>query len=141
MRRKSPLATLVIVLLFLMCGCASITEGTKSADAAVQHFHQQLNSGQYEQIYNEGNQGFRSGQNHEELIKFLGIVHKKLGDAGEAKLVNIRINATTNGTFLAASYKTNFANGPATESFTWKKDGGGWELFLYHIESMSLITN
>jgi|HubBroStandDraft_2_1064218.scaffolds.fasta_scaffold625746_1 hypothetical protein len=141
MPRKSSLAAPVIALVLFLCGCSAVTEGTKSADAAVQHFHQQLNSEQYEQTYSEANEGFRSGQKHEELIKFLGAVHRKLGNAGEAKLVNIQINATTNGKFLAASYETKFANGPATESFTWKKNGGRWELFSYHIQSMALIMN
>jgi len=141
MPRKSSLAAPMIALVLLLCGCSAVTEGAKSADAAVQHFHQQLNSGQYEQTYSEANEGFRSGQKHEELIKFLGAVHRKLGNAGEARFVDLQINATTDGTFLAASYETKFANGPATESFTWKKNGGAWELFSYHIESMALIMN
>ena len=106
---KWTLAIGTTVLLFLMWQCGSVLmSGKKLSDAAVQHFHQQLNAGQYEEIYNEADDGFRSGETHENIVKFLEAVHKKLGNSRDTDFVNIGVNATTNGTFTTTIYNATF---------------------------------
>jgi hypothetical protein len=125
-----------------MWQCGSVLmSGKKLSDAAVQHFHQQLNAGQYEEIYNEADDGFRSGETHENIVKFLEAVHKKLGNSRDTDFVNIGVNATTNGTFTTTIYNTTFDGGPSTETFTWVKSSGNLKLYSYHIESKALIMN
>ena len=116
-------------------------QGRKLANAAVQHFHERLNAEEYEEIYVDADDGFRAGQSHDELIKFLQAVHRKLGNAGEATQSNIRVDANTNGTFTTTFYTTTFDKGTAAERFTWVTSGGTLKLFGYHIESNALITN
>ena len=128
--------------MFLMWQCGSaLWSGRKLSDAAVQRFHQQLNAAEYQAICNDADEGFRSGQNQEDIIKLLTAVHKKLGAAGKDSLINLEVKATTNGTFTTAFYDTKFANGDATETFTWIKSGGGLKLYGYNIQSMALIVN
>jgi hypothetical protein len=139
---KWSLAATVVILLFLMWQCGSaLVQGRKLVNAAVQRFHQQLNTEQYEEIYREADDGFRAGQSHDETIKFLKAVHKKLGNAGNATQANVRVDTNTHGTFTTTSYNTIFANGSATERFIWVKSGGALKLYGYHIESNALLAN
>jgi hypothetical protein len=139
---KWSLAATAVILAFLMWQCGSaLVQGRKLANAAVQHFHQQLNTEEYEEIYRSADEGFRTGQSHDELIKFLQAVHKKLGNAGDATQTNIRVDTNTQGTFTTTWYSTAFANGTAKETFTWTKGSGTLKLYGYHIESNALLAN
>ena len=139
---KWSLAATVVILLFLMWQCGSaLVQGRKLANAAVRHFHQQLNTEEYEEIYREADDGFKAGQSHDESIKFLQAVHKKLGDAGDEKQVSVRADTNTHGTFITTWYSTAFATGTATETFTWVKTSGTLKLYAYHIQSNALILN
>jgi hypothetical protein len=120
------------------CGSA-LVRGRKLADGAVQHFHQQLNAEEYDEIYGETDDRFRAGQSRDELIKFLQAVHKKLGDAGDTTQASIRVDTNTHGTFTTTRYNTTFVNGGATETFTWVNGDGGLKLYEYHIESNALV--
>lgn len=122
------------------CGSA-LHEGSGLANIAVREFHQRLNAGQYEAIYRQADVGFTREGKHDEMVKFLAAVHAKLGDAGATNLVNIRVNATTNGTFLTAEYNTTFARGSAVEMFTWIKKSGNLALHGYNIQSNVLVLN
>jgi hypothetical protein len=133
-------AAFILVLLMWQCGSA-LVQGRKLADAAVRHFHQQLNAGDYEGIYREADQGFGGRQGHDESIRFLHAVHQKLGPAGMEIRLNIRVETNPGGTFLTTQYNTMFAVGTATEMFTWVKSGGTLKLNGYHIQSNALILD
>jgi hypothetical protein len=138
---KWSLVVAAVVLIFFMWHCGSaFLEGQKLADAAMRHFHQQLNTEAYEEIYRESDEGFRAVQSHEQLIKFLQAVHRKLGSASDGRQVNMRVEVNTRGTFITAWYTTAFAGGAATETFTWTKGGGALKLYKYHIESNAFLT-
>lgn len=122
------------------CGSA-LVQGRKLADAAIKEFHQRLNAGDYEGIYREADEGFRTGQGHDESIRFLETVHKKLGLAGPETQLNVRVDTNTRGTFLTAQYSTGFATGNATEMFTWIKSNGTLKLYGYHIQSNALVLD
>src|SRR5262249_22625817 len=111
------------------------------SEEAARRFHQQLNAEQYKAICADAVEGFCSGDEHEDLVKILRVVHKKLGDAGESKFVRINVNARTDGTFTTAVYETKFTKGDATETFTWIKRKGGLRLHSYNINSMALVVD
>lgn len=113
----------------------------KLATASVRHFHLQLNAEEYEEIYRGADGGFRAGQSHDELIKFLQVVHRKLGNAGYENQVNIRVDTNARGTFTTTWYSTTFVNVTASERFTWVSSGGALKLYAYHIESNALLAN
>jgi hypothetical protein len=139
---KWSLAVTIVILLFSMWQCGSaLVQGRKLANAAVRHFHQQLNTEEYEEIYRETDDRFKAGQSHDEFVKFLQAVHKKLGDAGEEKQVSIRADTNTYGTFITTWYSTAFATSTATETFIWVKSSGTLKLYGYHIQSNDLILN
>jgi Protein of unknown function (DUF4019) len=130
----------VSLLIIWQCGFG-LLQGRRQANATVQHFHQQLNTGQYVEIFREADAGFREGKTEADLVKFLQAVHTKLGDTGAANFINIRVNATTNGTFTTAQYKTTFDHGSAVETFTWIKTSNTLRLYGYDIRSNVSVVN
>lgn len=134
------LGAVVIALLFLMWQCGSALRDRNLADAAVLHFHGQLNSGQYEDIYREADRDLSQEAKHDELVRLLQAVHTKLGNVGTEKLLSITVNTTTNGgTFTVTQYQTAFARGSAIETFTWRKHNGALKLYGYNIQSNDLF--
>ena len=137
----SIVATIVVLGCFLwQCGSALMT-GRELSNAAAQRFHGELNSEQYEQIYDEADAGFRSSGKKEELVKFLQAVHRKLGNAGTQTLSNIMVQSTPGGTFLIATYTTKFDRGAAVEKFVWIKESGRLVLRGYNVQSNTFIVD
>jgi len=121
------------------CGSA-LWKGAKKSDPAVQRFHQHLNAEEYEQICSEAVEGLQTGPNHDEMIKLLRAVHKKLGNVQNSKRTNLSINTNTQGTFTTGTYETKFDKTTATESLTWINDGETLKLYSYNIQSNALVT-
>jgi hypothetical protein len=72
-----------------------------------------------------------------------GVVHRKLGVVVSTAQTSIysRDQAGTNaGSYLSLTYKTEFAQGSATESFNWRVVDGKVHLAGYNIQSSLLIT-
>jgi hypothetical protein len=137
---KWSLAATAVLLILLLWQCGSgLYSGYKSGDQAVQHFHAQLNSGQFEEICSEADEAFSQSDKHEELVRFLEQVHKKLGNAGTAKQLRINVNATTGGTFVTAEFITRFDEAQADETFTWRKSGKDLKLYRYNIQSNAFL--
>ena len=110
-------AATVLILVFLMWQCGSaLLQGRKLADVAVRHFHEQLNAADYEGICREADQGF-GNQGHDQTIRFLEAVHRKLGVAGTETRLNIRVETNPGGTFLTTQYSTMFGGWPTLAVF------------------------
>ncbi len=130
-----------VVLAFFMYQCGSgLLQGRRSSNEAVRQFHEQLNDGEYELICQEASAGFTQSTKHDELVKFLNGVHTKLGPAANESLLNISVNANTNGTFITTRYNTQFASGPAVETFTLIKSVGALKLYGYNVQSNALFN-
>ena len=132
------IAGLVLILLMWRCGSAMVT-GMRQSDAAVQQFHQRLNRQEYEQILAAADPAFVSGQRQEEVARFLQAVRSKLGEVKSESRAYLWVNATPNGTLITGQYQTEFASGPASETFTWKRQGETLMLVGYNIRSNSLL--
>lgn len=139
---KWSLIATAIFLAYLMWACGSgLYHGKHLADGSVHRFHQQFNAGEYEDICREGVAGFSQPENRDKLIKLLGAVHRKLGDATAESMTYIHVSATTHGTFLTTTYSSTFEKGKAEETFTWLKSGSALKLSGYNIQSNDLIVN
>jgi hypothetical protein len=136
--------SLVITALFvtyLMWECGSgLYQGSRLADGAIKHFHRELNDAEYEQICQEADPRFSSGNTHDELIKFLRGVHTKLGNETAGSLGNLQVSANTNGTFIVTSYSSTFDAGKADETFTSARKGSVLRLVNYNIQSNAFVT-
>jgi len=128
------------LLAFLMWQCGSaLYSGSKLADQAAQHFHQQLNRAEFEQICSEADPGFSEPEKHDELITFLQSVHKKLGNATGEKRQNLNVSSTTGGTFVTANFASQFDTGEASETFVWRKTGDSLRLYRYNLNSKAFL--
>jgi hypothetical protein len=103
--------------------------------AATEHFHQELNQGEYESIYSQANDEFRSAVPKSDEIKVLELVHERMGNAGKMSAAGFHINATTRGTFVNQVYETQFVGGQVQEEFVWRVENGAAALVRYHAES------
>jgi len=110
------------------------------AEAAVQSFHQRLNSAQYREIFSDADAGFTEGKTEEDLLKFLQTIHSRFGDAGNSDFSGISVNVRANGTFTTVQCKTTFAQGSALETFTWIRAGKMLRLYGYDIRSKASLT-
>ena len=133
------ISTAVLLLLVWQCGSA-VYSGPSLADKGVQRFHTEFNRGDYEEICREGDEGFLGGERHDELVRFLELAHRKLGNAQAGTQVNVRVNATTHGVFLTSKYSTQFAQGAAIETFTRRKRGNTLKLYGYNLQSAALLN-
>jgi hypothetical protein len=137
---KWTLAVAAVWLLFLIWRCGTaLHSGWKLSDQAAQRFHAQLNRGEFDEICRDADDAFSQSEKHDELVHFLDVVHKRLGDAGVAKQVHLNVNATTDGTFVTSEFNTQFAEGQASETFTWHKSGDRLRLYNYKIISNALL--
>jgi hypothetical protein len=131
---RSCFVVTIYIALLIIGQCASrFANNRRLTGAAIQHFHQELNNGQYHQIFNEADPGFVEGKREEDLVNFLQIIHIRFGDAGAVDLTGISTNATTNGVFTTVQCKTAFARGSALETFTWKEVGTTLRLYGYNV--------
>jgi hypothetical protein len=131
-------AGILLMVFVWQCGSALLA-GAGLADKAVRRFHAQLNSGEYAEISDEADEGLSQGEKRDELVNFLEAAHRRLGNTETEKRINLKVNATTGGTFLIAQYNTQFAQGQAIETFTWRKTGSALKLYAYNVQSTALL--
>jgi|ERR1051326_4122479 hypothetical protein len=135
------LALFVLSSGFMLWQCGSgMAEGRRMANASVEHFHDQLNAGQFDQIYAESDARFQSAGSKLDILKLFEAIHRKLGNTKSQTLSFWNMNATTSGFFITVTYDTSFERGSGQENFTWVKVGNKLSLVGYHIQSNALIT-
>jgi hypothetical protein len=110
---------------------------TAAAEHAVQHLHALLDAGQDAQIVAEADPLFTSTASPADAAQFFANVHATYGVVRSSTLntwtVNQQVATGATGTFLRMDYATHFAFGQATETFTWRIDGGRMSLVGYHL--------
>jgi len=135
------LVTIVIctAAVLAMTSC-SMSEDKNIADAAVKLFHTQLGSEQIHEIYIGTSDEFRKASTEAQFTEFLSAVKRKLGSVKSSTPMGWRVNYVPMGTIVNLEYQTEFDDGPATESFSWRIKGKHAELMGYNINSAALIT-
>ena len=135
----SALALFFLVLLASTSSCniaQHVTQRFDEATAAVERFHQRLDSEQYAAIYMDTNDTFRKATSEAEFTQLLSAIHRKLGATQSKQSAgwNVKTTSTT------VVYRTKFAEGDATEQFRWRMDEGKAWLEYYNINSNALIV-
>jgi hypothetical protein len=132
---------LLIVSAALSLSACNAVADTKAAEQGVVSFHEELNSGQFDQIYTSAGPDFKAVSTREDFTKLLAAVHRKLGNFQSGKTGNWNDNATTGGHFVTLQRTAQFDRGPAREEFVFKMEGQKAVLIGYHIASNRLITS
>jgi hypothetical protein len=128
--------------LFLAVAGCSVAADTKATEQQVAVFHDRLNAGSVDEIYNDSSPAFKRSSDAAEFKKLMVAIHRKLGRATSEKQTGWRVNATTAGTFVNLVYDSTFERGPATETFTYLVTGGARPVLNgYNISSVAMMTN
>lgn len=131
--------TIVALLASTLSGCnGGQVKGV--AERQVEAFHGQLNAGQYDGIYGQADDAFRSAGSKADTIAFLAAVHRKLGNAKSATEQGYLVNFSTGGMMVNLTYQTQFDQGSATERFSFKVHDNDARLAGYRIDSQELVT-
>jgi hypothetical protein len=128
----------LVVALSLSCG---VKKGKENAERAVEKFHNQLNAGQFHEIYAETDDAFKKAATEEQTTQLFEAVHRKLGTVQNAKLAGWHVNtAAGTGTSITLGYEVDFSEGKGTEEFVFRLAGDKALLFNYNVNSPQLIT-
>ena len=129
----SSLAVAFLLLLLGTCG-RGFYRDYRVASAAVELFHQRLDHADFDTIYTDASDSFRSASTKAALITFLQTTHQKLGNSGKASSLGFHVNWRNRQKFVDQVYNTQFAQGTAQESFDWVMENGNLRLYGYHVK-------
>jgi hypothetical protein len=115
------------------------------SEQAVAHFHQQLNAGQYSEIYEQSMEDLKESMSETEFTRRLEKIRRAhgpagvLGDAGETRQKAIKIGFRLfGGVYITLWQETNYTLGEAQETFVFATSGGNARLSTYNINSPEL---
>ena len=129
-----------IVALVGLAGCSN-SEDMKKAEAAVEHFHQQLNDAAFDALYAEADDGLKAQASQEKLVKLLSAVHRKLGNFQSANSTGWKVFTSTGGTTVTLGYNSTYEHGEANETFSYHVTGGKALLSGYNVSSAEMMEN
>ncbi|TME63808.1 MAG: DUF4019 domain-containing protein [Chloroflexi bacterium] len=137
--------SLNVAFVIAVVGAAACTgfAAKGEAETGVASFHGMLDAEQYADIYSGTDDLFKNATSETQFTEILKAVHRKLGVVVSTAQTSVysRDQAGTNaGSYISLTYKTEFAEGPATESFNWRVVDGKVHLAGYNIQSSLLIT-
>ncbi|HEU0143402.1 MAG TPA: hypothetical protein VFQ47_01335 [Nitrososphaera sp.] len=135
--------SILLISALLVSACVSIEsdrQAVKIAGKGVDNFHRQLNAEEYQQIYAQSHQEFRSAVGEAKAIDYFSFIRRKLGKVKRAELKNWQENNQNNRTLIALFYETEFDEDKAREEFIWLINGNEAILFRYNIDSPTLVT-
>jgi len=128
----------VAALVAALCGC-SMSADTATAEQAVPKFHEQLDAGHFDEIYEQAADDLKKVASQQDFVQLLEAIHRKLGDTKSADKTGWNVNYQTSGSFVTLNYKTVFAEGDAQEQFVFRLQDKAALLVGYHINSTALI--
>jgi uncharacterized protein DUF4019 len=134
----------IALLLAVAAGSACAGVAAKGeAETRVASFHGMLDAERYSEIYGGADELFKNATTEAQFTEILRAVHRKLGvvvSTAQTNFTSRDLAGTSAGSYISMTYKTEFAEGPATESFNWRVVDGKVHLVGYNIQSSLLIT-
>ncbi len=125
-----------------MLGGCSMKEVIGKADAEVVRFHEALDAGRSQQIWDATGADMRKATTRPQFVALLDAVHRKLGNVKSSRQVGWNRNASTNGSFMTVTNETVFEHGSGTEQFVFRKgEADKLALVGYHIQSNEMMVN
>jgi hypothetical protein len=122
-----------------LAGCGDTVHGIEYAEPAVEKFRQQMRAGQFDQVYEGTGAEFREATSRENGIALFAAVDRKLGKLQHAEKVTWNINTRNMTTLVVLVYKSRYAEGEATETFTIEVDDGKGRIIGYNIQSLAMM--
>jgi len=111
------------------------------AEAGVGAFHKQLDAADYKGIWDDADPQFRNAGSKEAYEKFVGAVHRKLGNVKSTNNSGWQVNNYNLVTRVVLQQHTVFERGAGEETFTFVLKDDQPKLLGYNIQSTELIVN
>lgn len=132
-----------VCILFLAAatlqGCAQ-SEDFDDAEQSVTMFHDRMNRGLYEEIWELTAPVFGDRQSRDEIRTVFSVMHSHLGKVLESEQIDASsYSSSTEGTTVTLAYHTTFERGSGTETFIFMVDSGAPLMVNYNINSEELI--
>jgi len=124
--------------LIALASCA-LGEDQRLATEAVSRFHSLYNAESYSVIYTSADTDFRKGTSETDYLTFMSAIHRKLGIHKSSVDAGWGVFKGLHGTQVTLVFNSQFAQGAATEQFTYRVSSGKPSLIGYHINSPLLI--
>lgn len=125
-------------LALVLAGC-SMSADTAAAEDSIPKFHQLLDAGQFDAIYQQSSDDLKKAATQRDFVALLEAVHRKLGNTKSSGRIGWNVNYQTSGTFVTLDYKTAYDSGDANERFVFRMQEKNAQLAGYHINSTALI--
>src|SRR5206468_156099 len=129
----AALGVLGIVAILWTCG-KGVYRDYRVASAAVELFHHRLDTGDFDTIYSDASDAFRSSGTKAEEVGFLQTTHQKMGNSGKTSAQGFHVNWRSGQLFVDQVLSTQFVKGSAQESFVWVMVNGRPRLYGYNIK-------
>ncbi len=140
LRSVRCVGVIAISLLALIAAGCGMSSAKPKAESAMAAFHSQLNAGDLDSIWNTADEAFRSSVKRDKYDKFIGAVHRKLGNVVKTTTVNWSVNSRNFKTSVVLVQDTEFEHGAGSETFTYNVSGDDVKLAGYNIQSSDLVT-
>ena len=136
---KGLAGLLALVFLASLQGCG-MQDARVHAEAGVAAFHKSLDAGDMDGIWKGADEAFRAAITRQEFERFVGAVHRKLGNVVSTTTAGWSVNSRNLKTFVVLQQQTQFERGKGNETFTFAVANDRAALVGYNVQSMDLIT-
>src|SRR6478735_3732705 len=109
-----------------------IDEDKKEAVELIERFHQQMNAGRFEEMYEGAHPAFQSALTKREWVRHMQESRAQYGlfIVAKSSKLNVIMGAPVQ---IRAAYLSSFGKGEATELFSFARDGHNVRLLIYGI--------
>jgi hypothetical protein len=114
--------------------------GTGDAKRGVASFRARAAQTSFREIYWRAAPEFRESVTEDQFQGLMTALDRKLGTWASAPEPGWNVTSGTAGKVVNLTYQSQFANGAASEQFTWRIEGGEPVLLAYRASSPLLIT-
>jgi len=132
-RRTECLFLSLLGMMVLSTGCSQVL--LPSARSAVEMFHLQLDTGNYDRIYEDADPAFQALGPESSAAHLFSVVHQRLGKVQASDMVGYQIQAGLTEIRVIMRYRSVFDRGTAQEDFIWNLLGSHARLVSYSIDS------
>lgn len=130
---------LVILLAFTIVGCG-LSKSMEASSKAAEQFHLQLNDSKFAEIYADTSAGFQSVSKEADFVALLSAIRRKMGPFKTSNQTGWNINTNNGVTTVVVTFKSEYEQGSAVETFTFLSANDTLKLHGYNINSPTLIT-
>jgi len=138
--KTKQILSLTLIAFTLAAGSCAFTKHRETAEKAVDTFHNQLNAGQFQQIYAQSGDEFKKAVSEPDAVALFDAVHRKLGMVKQATSTSWRVGTAPFGVMTALAYDVEFTEGKGTEQFVFQMKDNKALLVNYNVNSPLLVT-